>query len=43
LALCTLCMHQTMYITEIYLDVQLYSFPPLSQHAIFKFGGYSGN
>ena len=29
LALCTLCMHQTMYITEIYLDVQLYSFPLL--------------
>ena len=29
LALCTLCMHQTMYITEIYLDVQLYLFPLL--------------
>jgi ribosomal protein L2 len=24
LALCTLCMHQTMYIIEIYLDVQLH-------------------
>ena len=30
LALCTLCMRQTMHITEIYLDVQLYSFPLLA-------------
>jgi ribosomal protein L2 len=30
LSLCTLCMHQTMYITEIYLDVKLYSFTLLA-------------
>jgi ribosomal protein L2 len=42
LALCTLCMHQTMYITEIYLDVQLYSFPPLAL-CNFEVSGESSN
>lgn len=33
LALCTLCMHRSMYITQIYLDVQIYFFHHFAPHS----------